>query len=143
MTSSSLQVAPRFLFLLQRFEERLEIALAETLRPFALDYFEKECGPVFNWLGENLEEITLVIPIDENAEASERPEILIDVTYPLRQRVVVGRRNFQELDTAILKIGHRLDDVVGRYGAVLHAFAIVELKILLHLRLLLALSRLV
>ena len=36
-----LQIASCVLFLFQRFEERLEVTLPETLRAFALDDFEK------------------------------------------------------------------------------------------------------
>ena len=95
-----LEVAPQFLFFFQGFEERLEVSLAETLRAFALDDFEKKRRPIFHRLGEDLQQITFVIAIDQNAEALERLEIFIDVTDPIRQRVVIGGRNIQELDPA-------------------------------------------
>ena len=52
----------------KRLEERFEIAFAETLRAFALDDFEKERRPIFHRLGEDLQQITFVVAIDQNAE---------------------------------------------------------------------------
>ena len=63
-----LQIAPRGLFALDRFEERFEIAFAETLRAFALDNLKKEGRPVLDRLCEDLQEITFVVAIDQDAE---------------------------------------------------------------------------
>ena len=64
-----LQIASPLLFFLDRLEQRLEIAFAETLRAFALNDFEKERRPIFHRLGEDLQQITFVVAIDQNAES--------------------------------------------------------------------------
>src|SRR4029077_6898780 len=61
-----LQITSRFLFAFDGFEECLEIAFAKTLRPLALNNFEKERRPVFYRLGKYLQQITFIIAIDEN-----------------------------------------------------------------------------
>ena len=80
-----LQIASRVLLFLQRLEERFEIAFAETLRAFALDDFEKERRPIFHRLGEDLQQITFVIAIDQNAESLQRLEVFIDVADAIGQ----------------------------------------------------------
>ena len=56
------------LFAFDGFEECLEIAFAEALRAFALNNFEKQRRPVFYRFGKNLQQITFIIAIDENAQ---------------------------------------------------------------------------
>ena len=98
--SSRLQIAPRVLFAFEGFEECFEISFAETLRAFALDDFEKQRRSVFDWFGENLEQITFIVAIDENAQPLQRFQFFVDVTHPIGQRVVITRWNLQEFDTA-------------------------------------------
>jgi hypothetical protein len=62
-----LQIASRFLFALDGFEECFEIAFAKALRAFALDNLEKERRPILHRFREDLQEITFVIPIHENS----------------------------------------------------------------------------
>jgi len=49
-----LQIASPVLLLLERLEQRFEIALAETLGAFALNDFKEERRPIFDRLGEYL-----------------------------------------------------------------------------------------
>src|SRR5437016_11811634 len=84
------QIASRSLLALDGFEERFEIAFAETLRAFALNDLEKERRAVFHRLGENLEQITLVIAIDQNAQALQRVQFFINMAHAIEQRVVVS-----------------------------------------------------
>ena len=65
----NLQVASCSLFAFDGFEERLEISFAKALRAFALNDFKKERRPVFDGLGEYLQQITFIISIDEDAQA--------------------------------------------------------------------------
>src|SRR4051794_31955959 len=90
---SGLQITSSFLFFLQSFKERLEVTFAETLGALALDDFEKEGRPVFDRLGENLEQITFVIAIDQNAKMRERSKVFIDVADAFRQGIVIGGRD--------------------------------------------------
>src|SRR5437660_1413725 len=66
---TSLQIASPLLLFLERFEQRFEIAFAETLRPFALDDFEEERRAIFHRFGEYLQQISLVVAIDQNPES--------------------------------------------------------------------------
>src|SRR5437588_9544605 len=63
-----LQISSCFLFSLQCFKQRFEIAFAEALCALALDNFEKERRAVLHRLGEYLEQITFVVAIDQNAK---------------------------------------------------------------------------
>src|SRR2546426_3679005 len=65
---SLLQIPSRGLFALDGFEQRFEITFAETLRALALNDLEKERWAIFHRLGEDLQQITFVIAIDQNPE---------------------------------------------------------------------------
>ena len=71
-----LQIASRGLLALDGFEQRFEIAFAEALRAFALNNLKEERRAIFHRLGENLEQITFVIAIDENARAVSARSVL-------------------------------------------------------------------
>ena len=71
-----LQIASRRLLAFDGFEQRFEIAFAEALRAFALNDLEKECRAIFHRLGENLQQITFIIAIDENAESASARSVL-------------------------------------------------------------------
>jgi hypothetical protein len=62
--SSLLQIASPILLFLERFEKRLEIAFAKTLRAFALNDLEKQSRPIFHRFGKDLQQISFVIAID-------------------------------------------------------------------------------
>src|SRR5947208_12248235 len=96
------QITSRSLFALNGFEQRFEIAFSETLSAFALNNLEKECRAIFHRFGENLKQITFVIAIDQDAEALQCIQFFVDVPYAIEQRVVVRRRNSQELKPALL-----------------------------------------
>src|SRR6266478_3118528 len=83
------QIASRSLFALDRFEERFEIAFAETLRALALNDLEKQRRPIFHGLGKDLEQITFIIAIHENSDLLQRIEFFVDVADAIEQRVVV------------------------------------------------------
>src|SRR5262249_10799618 len=85
------QIASRSLFALDGLEQRLEIAFAEALRPFALNDFEKERRTIFHRLGENLEQITFVIAINKNPESLQRVQFFVDVSHAIEQSVIVSR----------------------------------------------------
>ena len=78
------------------FEQRFEIAFAEALRAFALNNLEKKCRAILHRLGENLKQITFIIPIDENAQLFQCVQFFINVTDTIEQRVIVRRRHLSE-----------------------------------------------
>src|SRR6266496_5642900 len=93
----SLQIASRGLFALDGFEQRFEIALSKALRAFALNDLEKERRSILHRLREDLQQITFVIAINQNAQPPQSIQFFIDVANPIGERFVVSRRNLQEL----------------------------------------------
>src|SRR5438876_4849659 len=65
--SPPLQISSSFLLALEGFEKRFEISFTEALGSLALNDFEKEGRPVFDWFGENLEQVAFVVAINQNA----------------------------------------------------------------------------
>src|SRR5882757_6197681 len=97
LNMTKLQIASPVLLFLERLEEGFEIAFAETLGAFALNDFKKERRPIFHRLGEDLQQITLVVAIDQNAESLQRLKVFIDVTDTSGQLIVIRGWNIQEL----------------------------------------------
>src|SRR5436309_8150650 len=89
-TRSALQVPPSLLLALQRLEQRLEVALAEATRAVPLDHLEEQRRAVANRLGEDLEQVSLVVAVDEDAEAPQVGDALVDLAHSLRHIGVVG-----------------------------------------------------
>ena len=98
-----LQISSRGLLAFDGLEQRFEIAFAEALRAFALNDFKEERRSIFHRLCENLQQITFIIAIDENAQLFQCVQFFINVTHAVEQRVVVRRRHFQELEPALLQ----------------------------------------
>src|SRR5690606_37741973 len=61
------EVAALGLLALDRLEECLEVALAEPERAMALDDLEEHRGSVAERLGEDLQEVAVLVAVDENA----------------------------------------------------------------------------
>jgi non-specific serine/threonine protein kinase len=135
-----LKVAAQLLLALDRLEERLEVALAEAERAVPLDELEEHRRPVADRLGEDLQQVAVLVPVDQDAALAQLLDGNPDLADPLPQHRVgvvrVGRG--EELDAASAQRVHRLADVRGGEGQVLHAGAAVELQVLVDLRLLLA-----
>src|SRR5438477_2645550 len=102
--TTTLQISSRGLLALDGLEQRLEITFAKAFRALALDDLVKERRPVLHWLAKNLQQITFVIAIDQNAQSLQRVQLFVDVPNAIQQRVIIGRRNVQELDSALLQI---------------------------------------
>src|ERR687892_202296 len=96
----ALQVSSPILFALDRLEEGLEVALAEAAGAVALDDLEEHRRAVADRLGEDLQKVSLVVAIDQDAEPREVLQRLLDLADPLRDLLVVGLRRAQELHPA-------------------------------------------
>src|SRR5207302_6644831 len=105
--SACLEVPAKVLFALERLEQRLEVAGAKALCAFALYDLVKECRAVFHRLGEDLQQVTLVVAIDENAQIAETRHVLVDVPYSIDHGVIVRSWNAKELDSVVSKSGDR------------------------------------
>src|SRR6266576_4420935 len=90
LNMTKLQIAAPVLLFLERLEERFEIAFAETLCAFALNDFKKERRSILNRLGEYLQQISLVVAIDQNAETLQRLKVFVDVADTSGQLIVIG-----------------------------------------------------
>jgi hypothetical protein len=52
------------LFNFNGFKQTLEVSCSESMVVVSLDDLKEESGSIFNWLGEDLEEISLIIVIN-------------------------------------------------------------------------------
>src|SRR6476660_5266823 len=129
------EVAAELLLALDRLEERLEVALAEAERAVPLDELEEHGRPVAHRLGEDLEEVAVLVAVDEDLAALElldRHPHLADTLTQLRV-VVVRVGGVEELDAVVPQGVDGAEDVVGRQGDVLAAGAVVVLEVLVDL----------
>src|SRR5580692_1982206 len=92
-----LQVAATVLLALDRLEQRLEVALAETVRAVSLDQLEEHRGPVLHRLGEDLQQVAVLVPVDQDAQFAQGLDGHPGLPGPLAERVVVAVRGVQEL----------------------------------------------
>src|SRR4051812_2530551 len=67
-TGTHSEVATPLLVALDRFEQGLEVALAETAGTTAFDDLEEHCGTIGDGLGEDLQEEPRVVLIGEDVE---------------------------------------------------------------------------
>src|SRR6185436_17100616 len=103
----SLEIAPGRLFRFDRFEERLEVALAESAAAVALDDLEEERRPVLDGAGEDLEEVALVVAVDQDAQLLDLVHRLADLADALGQVLVVVLRHAEELHAVGAQLGQR------------------------------------
>ncbi len=85
------------MFAFDGFEERFEVAFAEAAAAFALDDFVEEGGAVFDGAGEDLQHVAFVVAVDEDAEAFELVDGLVDLADAVLQLGVVGVRDGEEV----------------------------------------------
>src|SRR4051812_41268243 len=123
-----LEVTAKLLLSLDRFEQRLEVALPERLRTLSLDDLVEERRAILDGLGEDLEQITVGVTIDEDAELRELAHRLIDFADAALKLLVVARRHRQELDAAVAEGLHRHEDVIRRQSQVLHTGPAIEVE---------------
>src|ERR687885_1070182 len=111
VSSGRLQVAALGLLALDRLEQRLEVAVAEAARAVALDDLEEDRRAVADGLGEDLQEVALVVAVDEDALLAEVGELLDDLWDARGNLVVVGLGDREELDPALAQRRDGADDV--------------------------------
>src|SRR5688572_28858012 len=80
-----LEVAAALLLALDGLEQRLEVADAKATRSMALDDLEEEGRPVLHRLGEDLEEVALLVAIGLDAKLLERVDRHAYVPDPIGQ----------------------------------------------------------
>src|SRR5919108_5554409 len=102
---SGLQVAAARLLALDRLEQRLEVAVAESTGAVALDDLEEDRGAVADRLGEDLQQVALVVAVDEDALLAQVRELLDHLRNARGHLVVIGLGDGEELDAAAAQLG--------------------------------------
>ena len=94
------RVAAPVLLALDRLEERLEVALAEAERAVPLDQLEEDRRPVADRLGEDLQQVAVLVAVDQDAALLQLLDRHPDVADagPQLGVLVVGVRRGEELD---------------------------------------------
>lgn len=133
---------------LDRLEQCFEVSCTETLMVSSLDHLEEEGWSVFEWLGEDLEEVAFLVVVDEDLLFLEDVDVFGDFNGHLgdvlSDIVIVGVWDFiEEFDTTLLHSGDGLDDVLRAHGDVLDADSSIVVTELLDLTLALAVGWLV
>src|SRR5829696_1651689 len=142
-TANGLQVAAQRLLALDRLEEGLEVALSERRRSVPLDHLEEERRPVLRRLGEDLQQVAVLVAVGEDPQPLQVVVVLCDLAHAVLDIVVVRLRRIQEEHAAVLQHLDRLHDARGLQRDVLDSRALTELEVLVDLALALALGRLV
>src|SRR5579863_2560804 len=93
---SRLQVAAPGLLPLDGLEQRLEVPLAEALRPVPLDQLEEHRGPVLDRLGEDLQQVPVLVPVRQDAQLAQLTGGDAGLPDPRAELVVVAARGGQE-----------------------------------------------
>src|SRR3990170_6739987 len=91
------EVAALLLLALDGFEQRLEVAAPEAPRAVPLDDLEEEGRAVLHRLGEDLEQVALLVAVGLDAQLLEEVHRDADVADAIRQAGVVLVRQTQEL----------------------------------------------
>ena len=103
-----------------------------------LDDLNEDGGPVLEGLGEDLQQVPVVVVVDEDPQLLEGVDVLLDLhrrrLQPLAQLSVVGVRDVEELGAPVSKVLDALDDVVRPEGNVLHSGCPVVVDVLLDLQ---------
>ena len=131
------EVAARLLLALDRLEQGLEVALAEAHRAVPLDDLEEHRRTVLDRLGEDLEQVAVLVAVDEDLQLAQGLHRHPGLAGPLAEGLVVRVRGVEELDAGRAHVADGLHDVVGVQRDVLDAGTAVELQVLVDLGLLL------
>src|SRR5665213_557023 len=120
---------------LERFEQRLEITLAEALVTLALDDFEKARAD--DVLREDLQQQALALSrsaVDQDAPRAQTSQVFAVTGYARLQRIVITLRRILEADATGVHALHGGEDIGRAEGHMLDPFALVIVQKLLDLR---------
>lgn len=142
------EVTALLLFEFERDEKRLEVACSKSLMVVSLDDFVEESRSILHRLGEDLEEVALLIVVHEDVILLEHIDVFCDLNRRHRRQVlaevvVVGRWDGEELNASSAEGFNGGDNFRSVERDVLHTRTSIVVNVLLDLRLSLAISRLV
>src|SRR6476469_8791720 len=98
-----LQISPRRLFPLDGLEQCPEVALAEAAGPLPLDDLVKHRRSVLDRLGEDLQQVSVRVPVHQDTERGEHIQWLVDVAHAPLELMVVAGGHREELDAPVPK----------------------------------------
>ena len=102
-----------------------------------LDDLYEDGGSVLHGLGEDLQQVAVVVVVDENPQLLEGVDVLLDldlgVLEPLAQLAVVGVGDVEELGASVPEVLDALDDVVRPESNVLDTGGAVVIDVFLDL----------
>ena len=142
------EVASQGLLDFNALEQGLEVSSTKALMIASLDDFQEESGAILEGLGEDLQQVTLVVVVHQDLQALQGVDVLLHlgahILEAFSQSVVVLIGDLvEELDATSLHALDGGDDIFGAHGDVLHAGAAIVLDKLLNLTLANSISRLV
>lgn len=85
-----LQISAIGLFALNALKQRFEVSFTEALGTFALNDFEEQGRSVFHRFGEDLQQVTTFVAIDQYVEFLQGIQILVNLPYAIQHIVVIG-----------------------------------------------------
>ena len=138
-----LQIAPSCLLPLDRLKQRPEIPFAEGIGAGPLDDLIEQRRPVLDGFGKELQQVTFLILIDEDAQLLDRLVVLAHIPDAVPQRFIIAVGHAEEFDAVVAQHRHGMQNIARRQRDVLHTGAGVVIEIFLNLALPLAGSRLV
>lgn len=128
-------------------KEGLEVSSSKTLVVVSLDDLAEESRSILQWLGEDLEEVALLVIVHEDLQSLNGVKVFLDLGSALGQLdsevVVIGVWNGQELASSSLHVLDGVDDVVSSEGDMLDTWSSIVIDVLLDLGLSLSWSRLI
>src|SRR5579863_2003301 len=90
------EIAALALFAFDGLKKRLEISLPEAAAALALNDLEEQRWPVLHRAGEDLQHISLIVAIDQDAQLLQLVHGLVDRAHALLQFGVIGVRDPKE-----------------------------------------------
>lgn len=88
-----------------------------------MDDFVENGRAVGDGLGEDLEEVALIVSVHQDAQFGQFVNVLVDLSDSVLEHFVVRLGNAEEAQSARLEARDGVNDVVGAHGDVLDACA--------------------
>ncbi len=108
-----------------------------------LNHFDEHRWAVLNRFGKDLQKITFIIAVNENAQVVDGFVILFDFADAVGERFIIGIRHAQKFYAILAKFIHSFENITGDDGDVLRAGRKIIIKIFFDLTLAASLSRFV
>lgn len=134
-----LQVSPLRLLPLNSFKQTLEVTRSKPVKFVPLDDLDEHRRPIHQRLGEQLQQISLLIIVNQDIQPLQRLKLLLQLPVPLLRleavphRLVVRVGYVDELDASGPHGRDGRHDILGQEGDVLDAGARVKDDVLLDL----------